>query len=79
MTRPATSFKGHMGITNLTDGSRGSYNSVSGFSGSVSYYRKKGHRYRASMDGTAYLAGTPVAKVGSNGIFFIYIQKYLKS
>lgn len=70
MTRPATSFRGQMGIANLTDGSRGSYTSVSGFSGSVSYYRKKGHRYRASMDGTAYLYGSPVARVVSNGIVF---------
>ncbi|WP_028591961.1 hypothetical protein [Paenibacillus massiliensis] len=59
---PATSFVGFMNMTDLKSGLSLGSTPVTGFSGTVPYSPMKGHYYSASLTGTAYLAGIPVAK-----------------
>lgn len=61
MSRPATNFAGNARITNITSGLSAGRTAVTGFAGSARYTALSGHIYSGSIDGTAYLAGVPVA------------------
>lgn len=71
MTIPATSFSGRMSIMDLTYGLSGGNAPVTGFSGAVNHSNYYLHRYSASLDGTAYYLGNPVATVAPNYITWI--------
>lgn len=67
MNVPAARFSGSMNVTNITHGGYTSRNTISGFSGSVSYRGLSGCRYSAVVSGSAYnLAGVKVADTVPN-------------
>lgn len=71
MSRPATSFTGTMSITNLTSGLSDGRTSVTTFSGSVPYSARYNNRYSATLTGTAFFFGDPVANVVPNYITWV--------
>ncbi len=66
MKLPATYFSGTATVTNLTSGMSSGRANVSGFSGSTTYTLRSGHNYSGTLDGTAFLAGVPVASTMPN-------------
>ena len=69
---PADKFSGFINVTDISSGLSMGMSSVSGFSGFRIGPRLIGHMYSASLSGTAYRFGVPVAKTVTNKIFWTY-------
>lgn len=73
MTCPATTFVGAFHVTDRNNGQSGGFTPAGpGFSGSAGTSRLHGHTYAGSLDGTAFLAGIPVAYTMPNNTAYKY-------
>ncbi len=68
----ANAFQGAFHTTDLTSGYSGGSAVVSGFSGSITTSKLRGHRYTGTLTGTAFLMGIPVAKTVANKTVYRY-------
>lgn len=66
MTIPADAFIGSMSIVDVSSGLSSGTVYLYDFHGSVKYNGLKGHRYRAVLEGNAYLGADNVAYVGDD-------------
>lgn len=71
LTVPASSFVGFVDATDITSGFSCGLTSISGFGGKCMCVSIRGHIYRATLFGTAYLGFIKVAKAGWNSVSWI--------